>query len=135
MPPVSGADLRAAWWQFSSKFSSFSLVEAMAGELDGYGGRAGCPGLCRHGVRTPPWALAVTVDGGWSGRAGAGFPLVFLLCCVGCWLLFGVLSCCSPGKSRKNLVLSQGVKSGYIRGDKDMMIVEGKVVYMESALG
>ena len=32
-------------------------------------------------------------------------------------------------------MLSQGVKSGYIRGDKDMMIVEGKVVYMESALG
>ena len=28
-----------------------------------------------------------------------------------------------------------GVKSGYIRGDKDMMIVEGKVLYMESALG
>ena len=28
-----------------------------------------------------------------------------------------------------------GVKSGYIRGDKDMMIAEGKVVYMESALG
>ena len=38
-------------------------------------------------------------------------------------------------KVTKNLMLSQGVKSGYIRGDKDMMITEGKVVYMESALG